>query len=363
MIRIAEVKNIAVITLVGPGSTILFLPALEKMREVFPAAKIDVLTPINAVADMFSEHPLVNRVVRVADRKDGNFFDRIRTVFTARSIRPEDSRRYDVSFTIYPSNRIHYNVLAWLVGAKVRITHGYEHGKLKTLAFLQNHPVPTDVTKHDVENNLALLREFTSDLAPPERISFHLTEGARRFAEEFWDARPKTRKYRVGFHVTSFPDMTYKRWPEDHYVRLFDLLDADATCHLFGGPDEAAELRRIAARAKNPAEVIAIPLVEAAAVMSHLDAFVSNDSGLMHVAAAVGIPTLGIFGPTNLTRTKPWGLNARVIQYEEHLACRPCHVYPAKSVRLKPGCPELTCLTEIPPERVLSKVLEMLATC
>jgi len=117
-----------------------------------------------------------------------------------------------------------------------------------------------------------------------------------------------------------------KEWPSGHYAALIDLIGErhGAECVLVGGPDEYARCASIAERARTPSIVAAgqTSIGELIGLLSLCAGFAGNDSGAMHLAAAIGIPSVGIFGSTNPARTGPVGPRTAVIH--QRLACSPC---------------------------------------
>ena len=111
-----------------------------------------------------------------------------------------------------------------------------------------------------------------------------------------------------------------------HFVQLIDDLVErhDAECVLVGAPAEHPQCATIAAAARRGALIAAgeTSVGQLVALLKLADGFVGNDSGAMHVAAALGQPTVGIFGSTNPTRTGPLGPRTRVLW--QHLICSPC---------------------------------------
>lgn len=115
----------------------------------------------------------------------------------------------------------------------------------------------------------------------------------------------------------------FKEWPRTRFAALAEALTGPggaldgARVAVFGGPgDEAAGREAVAGL--DPARVIDLTgklgILESAACLARADVFVGNDSGLMHLAAAVGTPTLGLFGPTDERLYGPWGKKARAIR-------------------------------------------------
>jgi heptosyltransferase-2 len=117
-----------------------------------------------------------------------------------------------------------------------------------------------------------------------------------------------------------------KEWPAARYAALVDVLSEryGARAVLMGAPNERARCEEVAAATRAGALIAAgeTSIGELVALLSLCTAFVGNDSGAMHVAGALGIPTIGIFGSTSPERTGPCGPRARVVY--ERIECSPC---------------------------------------
>jgi heptosyltransferase II len=136
-----------------------------------------------------------------------------------------------------------------------------------------------------------------------------------------------------------------KRWTTDGYAALTRRLLADGfAVWVLGGPGEKAAAQAIIG--DTPArDLTGTDLREAILGLAGATAAVSNDSGLLHVAAAADTPTVGIFGPTSPWHWAPLNPLAATIQAKNELPCRPCH---------KPVCRfgHHRCMTEITPDEV-----------
>ncbi len=136
-----------------------------------------------------------------------------------------------------------------------------------------------------------------------------------------------------------------KEWPAERYGALIDLLARrdDAEVVLVGAPSERAKCEEVAAASKAGAMIAAghTNIGELIALLSLCDGFIGNDSGCMHIAGALGIPTVAIFGSTNPERTGPMGPKTRVIYRK--LECSPCL---ARTCRFG----HYNCLTQIEPD-------------
>ena len=147
-----------------------------------------------------------------------------------------------------------------------------------------------------------------------------------------------------------------KRWPTEHFAELLRRLDRrqDLKTVLIAGPGEEALATEIQQKSAVATPVIGprLDLAELAAVLSHLQVLVTNDSGPMHIAAATGTPCVALFGPTNPTRTAPAGEGHHVLYTRRW--CSPC---------FKKRCPlfHQRCLRDISVARVIDSLIEVVA--
>jgi lipopolysaccharide heptosyltransferase II len=147
-----------------------------------------------------------------------------------------------------------------------------------------------------------------------------------------------------------------KRWPSASYAELARALTRDgASVWVLGSPSEAAFAAEIVSAAGPATRDLTSPDLRNAILAFKLaSACVSNDSGLEHVAAAIGTPTIGIFGPTSPWHWAPLNPLAAVVETATELPCRPCH---------KPICRlgHHRCMRDIAPTQVLSAVQHALS--
>lgn len=149
-----------------------------------------------------------------------------------------------------------------------------------------------------------------------------------------------------------------KNWPLEHFVALARILLAreGGSIHVFGGAADAADGERIVAEVRDagPAENHGgrTGLLELAAWLGGMDLAIAVDSGPMHLAAALGVPVLALFGPTDPLRTGPYGAAHRVLRFDR-LNCIPC--FSAACAR-----GDLACLRNVFPSAVAEAAGEML---
>lgn len=150
-----------------------------------------------------------------------------------------------------------------------------------------------------------------------------------------------------------------KCWPPAHYAALARTLHAESGLPvlLLGSGKEAALCKGIAQQAGGACEVLAgqLPLIDAMALIAAARGVVSNDSGLMHVAAAFGVPQAAVFGSTSPEHTPPLSPHARVLWLKEELqlGCAPCFDRVCRFGHTR-------CLTELMPERVHAALMNAL---
>ncbi len=142
-----------------------------------------------------------------------------------------------------------------------------------------------------------------------------------------------------------------KRWPASYFAETARRLAAQGfSVIVLGGPGETSLAAEIGAGQGHVRDLTGADLRNAILGLAAADVTVSNDSGLLHVAAALGTPSIGIFGPTSPWHWAPLNPLAAVIETQTVVSCRPCH---------KPTCRygHHRCMREIPPESVVAAVL------
>ncbi len=196
--------------------------------------------------------------------------------------------------------------------------------------------------RHAVEESLDVLRLLGRPAGPVE------------FPVRFPKAQLADPAPRIGIvPVSRWPT---KNWPAESFTAVARTLRSEARASIFllGGPDNVTACAKIAGQLGGPLvnQAGRLSLVETGSVLAGLDLLIANDSGPMHMAAALGVPVLAVFGATDPGRTRPFGASHRV----EHLGlpCQPCF---RKTCQFGDN----RCLAGLAPERVATTALEMLS--
>jgi ADP-heptose:LPS heptosyltransferase len=214
------------------------------------------------------------------------------------------------------------------------------------------------LNEHAIHRNLNLLKplHILHEGEGPLETKIWMTSEDIAASQQFLDDHEiSVDDILVGIHAGSGDGwgMIHKRWPKEKYVSLGDRILSEvpaAKILLFGGSNEErlkAEIANLMSR--RPIVVTNTSLRETAALIARCNVFVSNDSGLMHVASAVKTPTVGVFGPTDPLITAPYGKNHLVVAKD--IECSPC--WPAdklKRNKFSPKCkhdPPYACLTRL----------------
>lgn len=282
--------KLLVISLAGIGDTLFATPLIRELRANFPTAMIDALVLWRGSRDVLEGNPHLNRVLQhnfIAEPKLAAFQFLL-------SLRPEG---YDVSFNTHPQSRVHYRLVARIIGAKTRISHSY-HGNPWLDRLCVNRLRPQDYSRHAIENNLDLLALFNArPLLAAHSYELFLTPAEREAAARYIAERNLSQRRLLGIHVGSggTKNLALRRWPLAQYITLIQQLTrrrADLDVILFGGPEEQRDHQRIRTET-DPQRVFFPPtqnLRQAAALIKHCHGFLSVDTALMHVAAAMRVP-------------------------------------------------------------------------
>jgi heptosyltransferase-2 len=241
----------------------------------------------------------------------------------------------------------------WPMLAGVPIRAGYATNGRRFLLTHRATPTPDALRGHQRQYWLAML-DATLGISSTTAEIFHRLEvsAASIFRMEKWLASRQIRDKAPLIAIA--PGAAYgpaKEWPPTYYAELIDLLNTrvGAGCVLVGSHAERVKCEQIAAAARAKTMIAAgeTTIAELKALLSLCDAFAGNDSGTMHLAAALGIPAVGIFGSTNPHRTGPIGPGAAVVYHP--IECSPC---------LKRTCRfgHYQCLRGIKPEAIMAKL-------
>lgn len=350
--------NILVITLSGIGDALMFTPALEKLKTEFPDSNIDALVMFKGVKDIFEKLPQISNIYQIDFLKN----PKLQSLKFILGIR----KKYDVSINVYPSNRKEYNLINWLIGAKKRLAAEYFRMDFANFGFLNNVRIKEDDNTHNVVTNFRLIEKLSNNKKieiPPLKII--LEKEDLDFAKNLLrEKNINENDLVIGFHPggSIFKNHINKRWEIQKFAELSERLvkNLNSKVLLFGAGEEQ-KLKEAIINYANSDNVISIDaksLTSSAAVMNRCNLFVTNDSSLMHVAAALQLNVIAIEGPLNVNHTYPWHTNYKIASL--NLECSPCFFYSPKPLTCYITTPKFQCIKNLSVDLVYGEVVKML---
>ncbi|MDO8434783.1 MAG: lipopolysaccharide heptosyltransferase II [Candidatus Binatus sp.] len=319
------------------GDLVISLPALRAIRATWSDAHLAVLVK-RELAGFFDGVAWVNEVIpySVARGLPG-LIDRRRIIKEIRS------RQFDLG-VLFPNS---FESALWLTMAGIARRAGFIADARGAMLTHKTLPPREAMTGHQSQYWLSMVRLTIGVSETNDKVALE-AHGPHREKMRRWLL--ENRKRKNARLIAIAPAAAYgpaKEWPAARYGALIDLLASrdDAEVVLVGAPGERAKCIEVAAATKVGAIVAAghTTVGELNALLSLCDGFIGNDSGCAHLAGALGIPTLAIFGSTNPARTAPIGNRALVIYRK--LECSPCL---ARTCRFG----HYNCLTQIKPEEL-----------
>ena len=357
-----HVHRVLVTKLRHHGDVLLISPVLTALGRALPHAQIDVLVYAET-APMIERHPALARVFTIdrSTKRRGPWSQLMAELTLLRSLR---ARSYDllVHLTAHPRGL----TLAVCLRPRWAVTCELPARRLPGVwkrAFTHFYPVPAGGrSRHAVELNLDALRRIgIQPLAEDRKLVMVPGDQARSRIDAMLAAMGLDER---GFiHVHPGSRWLFKCWPAGRMASLIARLCAEGHAVVLTGAPEAHErahvdtlLAALPAAARTSVHDLTgkLTLPELAALTARAQLFIGVDSAPMHIAAAMGTPTIALFGPSDDIEWGPWGVTHRIVASQEH-PCRPCR---------NDGCgggKVSDCLTTLGVERVKSAVDALIA--
>jgi len=352
-----KVRRVLVTKLRHIGDVLLSSPVFSTLARATWDAEIDALV-YRDTEPMLTGHPGIAQIHTIdrSWKKQGI----VRQVAEElRLLRRLHSRHYDllIHLTDHPRGLSLARLLSpqWSVSPERT-----SHARLWRWHFTHFYCQPP--RRHTVESNLDALRRIGiyPDQSDKRLVLVPSADATARAVDLLAQHGLSARTF-VQVHAGS--RWLFKCWPAERTVHLIELITAGGLDVIVTGAPDERERAHVAAilaaikpvtRTRTVDLSAQLTLPELAALTERARAFVGVDSAPMHIAAAMGTPTVALFGPSNEIQWGPWGVPARVITSDEHL-CRPCG---------RDGCgggKVSDCLTTIPVKRVYAELRSLLA--
>ena len=331
-----KVERLLVVRLRSIGDTVLSTPSLYALKRFLPNVTVDLVLE-DWVAPVLDGFPHVDNIITL---------QRGSTASRARVARRLRANKYDVVYNLHGGSTS--TLLTRATGAKHRV--GYDTYQY---ARLHNHIAPSSASlwkrdkTHSVEQQLGLLGWTGVPVSDRPPTQLNVTAAAV--------ANIATRLEKAGLDKSAFvvihPAAAFdtKQWAAEKFAQVADELAVRGLAVVvIAATKELQVVAEFGKKIKTPfAFLNNSSLPEITALLDRARLFVGNDSGIAHMAAAVGTPAVVIFGSSNIAHWRPWARTPAEIVLEE-MECQPCHGYYCEKFEQ----PE--CIIRVPVERVMA---------
>lgn len=351
-IGLLKQKKILILRYRFIGDTVLTTPFIKNVKNIFPDSKIDVLVSPNS-GELIEGNPNVNKVFYL-DSTKLHKYEKISipnpqspipffSLFScAKELKKE---KYDLIFVLKRSFSSAF--LAYLIGAKYRVGFNTE-----LRSFFLTHSIPYDKSKHELSNFLDCLQPFSKNVEMLTPEIFPSEKEKNRAKELIKSLDPY--KPKILIHASSAHP--YKAWSKRYFAELIDdLYEKYKSQFIFTGAGIDKEIYdEILSKSKYKDKILYENLCgktnirECYAIYENLHMAICVDSGNAHLAAAAGIPTYVLFGPTRPDKWLPKGKRVYSIKLKQNLPCQPCDV--------KVKCTHLSCMKLLTSDYVMAEV-------
>ena len=327
------------------GDIIHALPFLKAVKETFPRAKIDWVISRN-LKGILEDNPLINELI-IFNKDAWKDYKNLPGTITEISLLKKTliSKRYDMVVDL--QGLLRSGLIAWFTPAALKV--GFEDAREGSRHFYDKK-VAVNSSSHAVDKCLEVAKEIGARV---KTVGFplHVSQTAKRKIRNLLGD--------LETYIVIVPSARWctKIWPAENFASLINKIQVP--CVITGGKGDSAVAMKIIedipAFSKKGPEGLSNKIInlcgktdlkELTALIAGAKAVVSNDSGPMHIAAALDIPTIAIFGPTDPLKTGPygWQTNKKLKVIKADVPCSPCR---------KKKCDKLICMDKVSVENVL----------
>ncbi|SVB73416.1 uncharacterized protein METZ01_LOCUS226270 [marine metagenome] len=333
-----DIPKILLIKLGAVGELVMASPFFDQLRKHFPHSEIVLVVGRSSYAAV-EHNPNINRFILADDldlyrggliRRSLEFF---RLIFKLRK------EEFDLSFVL--QRAMPFRLLSCLVGVPVRV--GFGRGRKD---FFLTHSVSNHQIQNESESYLDLLRKLDIPAAF-EKTFYYLSDEEKEFMDLFLERHSIASGEQVvavapGGGESAKRTMLTKRWPVQSYIELIQRLQRERSSRviLVGGPGDREVTNHIIQISPDCLDATDLSFGDMASVLRRCNLFVGNDSAPHHIAASMGIPCIGIFGPTDPHQWAPLDQNSSVV-------IKPVECHPCFTDETFPKCSHIRCLTSI----------------
>ena len=303
--QIKNPKNIAVIKLWALGDSVMSLPMIKSLKEEHPHSKITVITR-DKNAHVYENQNFIDKIILFEPRN----LKKILNLF----------KKFDLSIDCEPYLKIS-GLFSWFC-AKNRI--GFSH---TIRSWLYTHPVKFNDKQHQVLTYMDLIKKLGINNSPKKLVKLPYSVGDKKQINELLKKQSISKNDKIiGFCIGTAESAKHRSWPAENFAKLADksIEKKKAKIIFVGSPGESKQIEKIRSMMRLSSINLAGKTSKTSLfyLAERCNLFISNDTGPMHVAAAQGTKTIGLFGPNLSVRFAPFGKNN--VSVEKNLSCRPC---------------------------------------
>jgi ADP-heptose:LPS heptosyltransferase len=293
----------------GIGNTIFLIPLIQTVKNSFPDKKLFCIANSHATIDILKRISTIDKVVEINISKGNELFKGI--IGYSKTVR---QLKADLYISHFLQNMVDFSVWGFFSRAKYRITYNTRiNGCLDTF-FLKY-----ENSNHEVERNLkcADILNIRNEQLIHDINGIHLQEDEINFAKQFLFTDITAKEPILGIHPGCDRRNQHKRWSIENYIQVAKYYANKKNYQIivFIGPGESDLLQDLRTIESNQIKIATdISLGKVMALIANCDLFLSNDSGLMHIAAAFKIPIVTLFGTTSPLKNHPWKTDHILIQ-------------------------------------------------
>ncbi len=305
------------------GDMVLLTPTLRALKQVYPKSCLTLLLrPL--VVDLMKTHPYVDRCI-IDNKAEGHYRSLMKLV---RQIRQSN---FDIAVVLHPTS-FRNALLPFLARVPIRVGSNF---KGRGILLTASHSDNTDL--HEVHRYLRVLELLNIDTLPisndasmttsltPSHLEFWHTDADRQSIQTLLQREgvsPNDQLIGVNLGTT----WRTKQWDVSNFTEVINQIASiapDVKIVLTGSTTEKALAKELPLSESTINLVGKTDIFQLGALLERCEVCLTCDSGPMHIAAAVGTPTIALFGPTDPTRHQPFGTGHTVI--EKPVSCRPCY--------------------------------------
>lgn len=339
-------RHILIVRLSSIGDVLHATPVAKALKTTYPTCHITWLVS-KLPASLLIDNPYIDRVF-IWSREEFEAAASNRQIGQLKKLWLKLKKFYKESHFDLVLD-IHGLFLTGVISAIGQTPRRIGMGKTRELnRYFMTEQAPTSNDPHVINRYLSVLLPL-GIYAPDKQMTLHLSPAARQFAQTFFAENhiDPQKKVLIINPLTSWPS---KNWGNENFVQLLDLLPPDIQPLLCGSRHDKVETDKIKARCRRQLfdAVGKTSLIELAALIAKADLVLTGDTGALHIATALGTPTVSLWGPTSPAQYGPLTGEGHIVIQSPH-ACTACH---KTKCRLQSNA----CMQAITPANVANKI-------